>query len=95
MIEEGDLLLAEAEIGESARQFLDSELGKCLLGMAQQDAEDAKSKLATVDPEDKVGIVKLQRDIAHCNRFASYLAELVSRGDEAIEVIREKREAAR
>lgn len=85
-------LLAEAELGEEARKFLESDLGLCLVGLAKQDAEEAKDKLSTVDPEDKLAIVRLQREIAFGNRFEQYLRELLHRGNEAFEVLQEKRE---
>lgn len=91
MTPEEEELLAEAEIGEAARKFIASDLGKCVIGMAKQDAEDALGKLALVDPDDKLRIVELQREAAFGNRFEQYLAELISRGDNALDVLMENK----
>lgn len=84
-------MIAEVEIGEAARKFVESDLGKCVIGMARQDAEEARNKLALVDPNDKLKIVELQREAAFGNRFEQYLAELISRGDNALDVLMESK----
>jgi hypothetical protein len=81
--------LAEAELGEAARAFVQSDLGKCVIGMARQDAEAALAKLSTVDPNDSLKIVELQREAAFGNRFEQYLSELIHRGDNALAVLME------
>ena len=87
-------LIAEAEIGEEARAFLQSELGRCLVGMAQQDAEEAREALATVDPTDIPNIRRLQNQALLGRRFEQYLAELVQRGNNALAIFKQQREAA-
>lgn len=79
-------LIAEAEIGEQARKFMEGELGRTLLGMAQQDIDAAQEALETVDPDDKAAITKLQNKAALGRMFAGYLTELFNRGDQALGV---------
>lgn len=86
-----DQLIAEAEIGEEARKFVESDLGKTIIGMAQQDARAAEEALGDVDPTDIKAIVSLQNKIKLCRLFEQWLAELISRGNDAINVYTQQR----
>lgn len=86
-----DHLIAEAEIGEAARKFLESDLGKTLLGIAEQDAREAEIALGEVDPDDRKSIVALQNKIKLCKFFGQWLAELISRGNDAVNVYAQQR----
>lgn len=77
-------LIAEAEIGEEARKFIESDLGRTLVGMAQQEILSAQIALGTVDPDDKKAIVALQNQIWRGEQFEQWLKELVSRGNDAM-----------
>lgn len=83
-----DELLAEAELGEEARRFVEGQLGTCLIGMARQEAEAAKERLASVDPEDKKQITQLQNQVWLGRQFEAWLAELITKGNEALEVFK-------
>lgn len=85
-----DELIAEAEIGEDARQFVESDLGKILLGMAQQEVARAQEELETVDPSDTKKVVALQNQAKNGRNFEAWLAELISKGEQALIVWREK-----
>jgi hypothetical protein len=89
-MDEIDALIAEAELGEEARKFLEGDLGRCLIGMAQQDAKEAQEKLVEVDPDDKAKIRELQNRALFGIRFQDYLAELVSRGNNAMDVFKQQ-----
>lgn len=91
MSQEQDELIAEAELGEDARKFLESDLGKCLIGMAEQDALIAQQALATVDPHNWIKIVELQNKAQLAAYFKQYLAELVHRGNNALQVFVQQR----
>ena len=79
-------LIAEAEIGDEARKFVTSDLGKTLLGMAHQDISDAQMGLEEVDPEDSKAIRSLQNKAKIARNFESWLVELISKGENAITV---------
>lgn len=85
-----DELIAEAEIGEDARKFVESDLGKILLGMAQQQVAAAQEELETVDPSDTKKVVTLQNQAKNGRNFEAWLAELISKGEQALIVWREK-----
>lgn len=82
-----DQLTAEALIGDDAAKFLESELGKVMLGMAHQDLEQAVIALDEVDVSDTKKVGQLQLEIRLARRFESYLTELIQRGKEALDAL--------
>jgi hypothetical protein len=89
-VSEQDELIAEAEIGDAAKQFIESELGKTLLGMAQQELLLAQEELEKVDPTDTKKITALQNQAKTARNFESWLGELVIKGQNAINVWRQQ-----
>lgn len=79
--------LAEMLIGDDARRFLDGDVGRTVLGMAQQEKEGALLELATVDPDDTKRIRYLQNVIWRVDSFASWLAELIERGAQVEKIL--------
>ena len=87
---ENDELIAEAELGNQAAIFLESELGRCLVGMAQQEADRALMDLRVVDPENVKAVRDLQSKIWRAESFGSWLTELVSRGNAAMTIFKDQ-----
>ena len=81
-----DQLIAEAELGKAAKEFLDSELGRCVIGIARQDAEDALRELGEVNPLDVEKIRALQGKARFCRYFEQWLVELFNNGENAKQV---------
>lgn len=86
---EQDALVAEAEIGDEARKFIESELGKTLLGMAEQEIAMAQEKLETIDPTATEEIRGLQNQAKVARHFQQWITELISKGENAITVWRD------
>ena len=55
-----DELIARAELGEAGRAFVDSELGKVMLGLAAQEVQLALEALALVEPTETEKVRKHQ-----------------------------------
>ena len=87
-----DELIATAELGEEARKFLDSDLGRCLVGMAQQEIAAAQDALEKVAPTDTEAITGLQNHAKVARWFEQWLYELVDKGNSALEVWRHEQE---
>lgn len=87
-----DELVAEAELGEEAKQFLESDLGKCLIGMAQQEVLLAQEALGSVDPTDVKAIMALQNKMHLGMSFEGWLLELIDKGNAAIQVYKHSQE---
>ena len=83
MHSELDLLIAEAELGEEARRFLESDLGKAVMGMAEQNVELARIRLGEIDPDDRKLLITLQNEIKLGERFKQYVLELFQNGEQA------------
>jgi len=81
---EADELIAEAEIGDEAREFIASDLGKTLLGMAEQEVKLAQEALETVEPSDEKKITALQNQAKVARNFEQWLVELISKGENAL-----------
>ena len=85
-----DHLIAAAELGEESRKFLESDLGRCILGMAAQEASIAEKKLSTVDPTDSKTITALQNEVWRANSFEQWLVELLDEGEAAMNVFKQQ-----
>ena len=85
-------LIATAELGDDTKRFLESDLGRCLIGMAEQEIAAAQEALLTVAPMDTEGITKLQNQAKVALYFKQWLAELVDKGNAAIEVFKQQNE---
>ncbi len=84
-VEEAELI-AEACIGDEARQFLESDLGRTVMGIAEQGVENARLAMEVVDPHDAKAMMKLQNEIALGRRFKGWMIELLNRGENALQV---------
>lgn len=85
-------LVAEAELGEEARKFLESDLYRFMVGAAGQEADSALQALAEIDPRKTDEIQDLQYAIRRAGQFEAWLRELVSKGDNAIATYQQQTE---
>jgi len=85
-----EALIAEAEIGDEALRFKESDLGKVLLGMAEQEVLAAQQELEVVDPTQTEKIRELQWRAKMYRGFEGWLNELISRGTDALESWRQE-----
>jgi hypothetical protein len=80
-----DELIAEALIGDEAKKFVESELGRTVLGFAEQEVALALEALATVDPTDAEKIRELQNKAKLNRMFNDHLAQLITEGENALQ----------
>ena len=78
------VLAAHGLIGDEARQFKESDLYRCLVGMAEQEALAAQEDMLLVDPTDVQKIRELQNAAWRAQKFVAWLDELIAKGDEAL-----------
>lgn len=76
-------LQAEMILGDDAQKWLDSELGRTVVGMAAQEKAEALEALADVKATDIEAIMTLQAIAKRADSFATWIAELIHRGAEA------------
>lgn len=87
-----DTLIAEAVIGDEAKNFIESDLGKTILGMIEQDIALATAKYREVDPTDSKTVRDIQNEVWRAETFKSYLLQLFQRGEQAIHVFAQQRD---
>lgn len=87
MTEDIETLEAEAIIGDEADRFLRSDLGKTLIGLARQEAQDAMLELKKADPKDSEAIRSLQSRIWRAESFEEWLTSLAHSGEIALKTI--------
>ena len=88
-----DELIADAEIGDEAKRFLESDLGRVLIGMADQELTLAQEALERVDPTDAEAIRKWQNEARLWRTFEQWLKELMDRGEAAMSVFKQSQES--
>lgn len=88
-----DDLIEAAEMGEVVREFIQSPLGLKMIDLAIAGVIAAQEELESVDPENTIAIRKLQNDAKLGRMFEGWLKELVSRGDNALQVFKQQESA--
>ena len=84
-----DLLMAEAVLGRDAEQFLNSDIGRYVLGRCEQEIAEAAELLAVVSPWRRNRIRQLQNEIWRAQSVRAWIAELVTAGRQAEQVLQE------
>lgn len=82
-----DVLMAEAILGQDAQDFLNTELGRYIVGRAQQERDDALRLLASVSPWRRNRIRQLQNVVWRADSMGSWLADLITSGKQAEAVL--------
>lgn len=85
-----DELMASALIGDEAKKFLESDLGKVIIGIADQEVDLAKEKLLDVDPDDIKAVRKLQHQAEFGIAFKSWLYNLLNEGEQAMAAFKQQ-----
>ena len=85
-----DHLIAAAELGEESRKFLESDLGRCILGMAQQEVQAALEALEVTPANETEKIRELQFQARFGRRFEHWLHELLDEGESAMNVFKQQ-----
>jgi hypothetical protein len=81
--------LAEVELGVEVEKFFKSNLGKYIIGVSEQEAQEAADELKEVAPNDTGKIIELQIKAQTAEKAVKWLAEAVLRGRQAEHAIYE------
>lgn len=82
-------LYAAAAIGKDAEEFVRSELGRTVLGMAKQDAAEAMNDLKKTSPFMFWKVQRLQNEIRIAEQFEKWLVEIITEGAQALHQLEE------
>lgn len=77
-------LMESAAIGEAAKLFLSSDLGRHVTNRAADEVDEAISMLIEHDPCDAKGIAALQAKINVAKQSIVYLTEAIAEGENAL-----------
>ena len=88
-----DELIAAAEIGEEARLFLESDLGKYIIGVSRQEAQLALERLSEIDPSQVEEVRKTQNEVRVAKLFEQWLLEALQDGEQAMLIFKQQKES--
>lgn len=83
-------LYAEAMLGRDVEDFVNSDIGKYVIGCAEQEAQEAMEQLKRCHPWRRRRITELQNKIWRAESVQSWLAELVIKGKQALTQLEEE-----
>ena len=83
-------LVAEAILGKDAEEFLNTELGRYLIGRAEQEAADALYQLKSVYSWRRKKIQELQNKVWRAESVQQWIADLIISGRQAMETLDEQ-----
>ena len=89
-----DTLIAQAELGEEAKNFLASDLGKVIIGACKQDAQIALEKLSRVNPSNTESVRALQNEVLLNQMFEAHLLQILQDGEQAIAIWKQNQEVS-
>ncbi len=87
-----ELLMAEAVLGKDAEEFLNTDIGRYMMGRCEQEIDEAQDLLSRVSPWRRRRITELQNQIYRAKSLKSWLIELVNNGNAAQAVLTEDNE---
>jgi len=88
-----EVLMAEAVLGRDAQDFVKTEIGRYLVGRANQEKRDALEQLGRVSPWRRNRIRDLQARVWRAESFLIWLAELITSGKQAEHVLEVEQES--
>ena len=81
--DEESVLLAQAKVGALCANWLDTDVGRYVVGRAEQYEMDVLRELATVKPADRIRIVQLQERARVPALIVRFLDEAIADGEAA------------
>lgn len=89
---ESRTMFAEAALGRDAQEFFRSDIGRYLIGCAQQEYADAMAKLKRVAWWRRKRILQLQNEAWRAEQFMVWLRDLIVQGIAAEQALKEAEE---
>lgn len=82
-------LIAEIDLGVQAREFVNSDLGRYIIGCAQQEIADAQDKLERISPWRRRRIQEVQNQAWRARTLLAWIRSLLVSGKAAEDAIQE------
>lgn len=80
---EMQVMQAQVSVGDAFKTWIESDMGRYIVGRAEQKEADILSQMATVNPRDVDAIICLQSRASAVNAFLSWIEEAVGEGEVA------------
>ena len=84
---EARVLFAEAVLGKDAVDFMATELGRYVVGCAQEEIKDAYTSLKKTSPWRIFRIQELQNEIWRAEKLLAWLQDLIVSGKRATQIL--------
>jgi hypothetical protein len=78
-----EVLQAQNAVGDQFKQWLSSDIGRYIVGRAEQHELATLKKLRETDPKDTVTIIKLQAESGMPGKLLEWIEEAITMGDMA------------
>jgi len=76
-VPDGDIELAKVALGEDAKVFLNSPLGRYLFDRAEVEIERLRDELESADPEDRASQYRIRNKIKACRLAGEWINEAI------------------
>jgi hypothetical protein len=83
-------LYAEAMLGKDAEEFLETDIGRYLIGRAEQESREAMDQLKKIYPWRRRKIQELQNRIWLAENVQGWIVELIISGRQALQTLDEQ-----
>jgi hypothetical protein len=85
-----DVLMAEAVLGRDAEEFLNTDIGRYIIGRCEQEIQEAQDQLSRVSPWRRRRIQQLQNEVWRAQSVKGWIAELIANGRAAEAALEEQ-----
>lgn len=89
MLDPDDPLVRTATFGKQVEDFLDTDIGKYLVGRAEQECNEALDKLKVVSSWRRRRIRDLQAQVWRAEAFQQWLGNAIVEGQHALQMLQE------
>ena len=84
-----DPLVRTATFGRQVEDFLETDIGKYLVGRAEQEARTAMDRLKAISPWRRARIRDLQAQVWRAENFQQWLGNAIVEGRHALQMLQE------
>ena len=85
-----DPVVRTATLGKQVEDFLNTDIGKYLIGRAEEESQQALDKLKVVSPWRRTRIRDLQAQVWRAESFQQWLGNAIVEGQHALEMLQDE-----
>lgn len=77
------IMHAQMAVGNSFKEFCESDVGRYLIGRAEQEEISVLREMAKTNPVDEIAIIQLQERAKHLSGFVGWIEQVINEGEAA------------